>query len=101
MTLIEPAEARSQQSSPALYDFFDRNAVSGDARGVELAVVIPTFNEIDNIEPLLARLECALDGFGWEAVFVDDDSPDGTAAFIRCLAQTDRRIWTSPRGVEG
>ena len=76
----------------ARYDKFDRNAASDRTSGAELAVVIPTFAEIDNIEPLLARLECALDGVAWEAVFVDDDLPDGTAAFIRRLAQTDLRI---------
>jgi dolichol-phosphate mannosyltransferase len=92
MVLIEPANAGSKQSTMAHHDKFDRNAASDRTSGAELAVVIPTFAEIDNIEPLLARLECALDGVVWEAVFVDDDSPDGTAAFIRRLAQTDRRI---------
>ena len=92
MVLIEPANAGSKQSTMARYDKFDRNAASDRTSGAELAVVIPTFAEIDNIEPLLARLECALDGVAWEAVFVDDNSPDGTAAFIRRLAQTDRRI---------
>src|SRR5262245_29555764 len=41
---------------------------------VELAVVVPTFNERDNIRPLLDRLEVALGGLSWEAIFVDDDS---------------------------
>src|SRR4051794_5450052 len=92
MVLIEPANAGSKQFTMARHDKFDRNAASDRTSGAELAVVIPTFAEIDNIEPLLARLECALDGVAWEAVLVDDDSPDGTAAFIRRLAQTDRRI---------
>jgi dolichol-phosphate mannosyltransferase len=61
-------------------------------RGPELAVLVPTFNERDNIEPLLARLRAALLGIEWEVVFVDDDSPDGTAAQIRLLAQADPRI---------
>src|SRR3954462_12113857 len=92
MTLIEPAETRGEQPAPALCDVFDQNAASSRILGVELAIIIPTFAELDNIEPLLARLECALDGIDWEAVFVDDDSPDGTAALVRHLAQTDRRI---------
>ncbi len=62
------------------------------ARGAELTVVVPTFNERDNIEALLARLEAALYGIDWEIVYVDDDSPDGTAATIRALARTDPRI---------
>src|SRR5262249_22878061 len=59
---------------------------------VELTVVVPSFNEIDNVEPLIERLHTALDGIEWEVIFVDDDSPDGTAARVREFAQTDRRI---------
>src|SRR5262245_51526884 len=55
--------------------------------GVELAVVVPTFNERDNVSPLLDRLEIALQGISWEAIFVDDDSPDATARLLREIAQ--------------
>jgi dolichol-phosphate mannosyltransferase len=58
--------------------------------GVELAVVVPTFEERDNIAPLVARLAAALDGIAWEVVFVDDDSPNGTAAAVRVSARADR-----------
>jgi dolichol-phosphate mannosyltransferase len=54
---------------------------------VELAVVLPTFNERDNVEPLIARLEEVLAGIAWEAVFVDDDSRDGTAEHVRAIAR--------------
>jgi dolichol-phosphate mannosyltransferase len=54
--------------------------------------VIPTFNERSNIEELVRRLEVALAGIRWEAVFVDDNSPDGTADMVRNLAQQDRHI---------
>lgn len=53
---------------------------------MELAVVIPTFNEAGNIEPLVQRLEHSLRGVQWEAIFVDDDSTDGTAQRIREVA---------------
>src|SRR4051812_41751290 len=53
---------------------------------VELSVVIPTVNERDNIRPLVAALDAALAGIAWEAIFVDDDSPDDTAGVIRTLA---------------
>jgi dolichol-phosphate mannosyltransferase len=56
-------------------------------RGAELAVVIPTFNERDNICPLLDLLEIALREISWEVIFVDDDSPDGTGDFLREVAQ--------------
>ncbi|MGA9900936.1 MAG: glycosyltransferase family 2 protein [Terriglobales bacterium] len=59
---------------------------------IDLAVVVPTYNERGNIAELIARLERALQGFEWELIFVDDDSPDGTADFIREYAARDRRI---------
>src|SRR3984893_8331139 len=54
---------------------------------IELAVVIPTLNERDNITALVDRLDAVLAGIRWEAVFVDDDSPDGTADLVRELGQ--------------
>jgi dolichol-phosphate mannosyltransferase len=58
----------------------------------ELSVLVPCFNERPNVQPLVARLEAALDGIAWEAVFIDDDSPDGTAQEVRRLAAADPRI---------
>jgi len=58
----------------------------------ELAVVIPTFNERDNIAPLVERLEHTLTGIAWEAVFVDDDSPDGSAETVRAVARLNPRV---------
>jgi dolichol-phosphate mannosyltransferase len=54
----------------------------------DLTLVIPTFNEKANIEPLLHKLAAALDGYRWEVIFVDDDSLDGTAAHIRSIGRT-------------
>ncbi len=59
---------------------------------LELAVVVPTFNERGNVAALVARLDMALAGRGWEAIFVDDDSPDGTADAARDLARVDPRV---------
>ncbi len=58
----------------------------------ELTIVIPSFNERPNVRPLIALLTKALDGVAWEAVFVDDDSPDGTADEVRALAVEDPRV---------
>src|SRR5579863_1449381 len=54
----------------------------------ELAIIIPTLNEHDNIEPILDRLSRALAGISWEVIFVDDDSSDGTAYLARQIAQS-------------
>ncbi len=62
------------------------------ARALELSVVIPTFKEALNVEPLLAKLAAALTGVTWQAIFVDDDSPDGTAAVVKRVAATDPRV---------
>lgn len=59
---------------------------------LDLAVVIPTFNEAGNVGELVRRLDAALVGRNWEAIFVDDASPDGTAQSLRDIACGDRRI---------
>jgi len=41
---------------------------------------------------MVAALDTALAGVTWEVVFVDDDSPDGTAAAARDIARQDRRV---------
>ena len=58
----------------------------------ELTVVVPCYNERANVAPLVGLLDKALTGLAWEVVFVDDDSPDGTAAEARRIGQTDRRV---------
>ena len=60
--------------------------------GPELAVVIPTLNEKDNVVPLVELLDAVLDGVSWEVIFVDDDSLDGTAKRIREISRRDRRV---------
>ena len=60
--------------------------------GPELTLVIPTLNERDNILLLVELLDTVLDTVNWEVIFVDDDSPDGTAELIREISQRDRRV---------
>jgi dolichol-phosphate mannosyltransferase len=59
---------------------------------VELSVVLPTFKERDNVAELVRRLDKALAGIQWEAIFVDDNSPDGTAAEVKRIAALDPRV---------
>jgi dolichol-phosphate mannosyltransferase len=58
----------------------------------QLSVIVPTFNERDNVTTLLRRLETALTGVAWEVIFVDDNSPDGTWDVVRNLARSDPRV---------
>ena len=55
---------------------------------IELSIVVPTFNERDNVERLIEGIEQVLPNIKWEIIFIDDDSPDGTADFVRKLAQS-------------
>ena len=66
---------------------------NGVARATaELSVIVPTFNERDNVQEVVSRLDRCLQGKAWEVIFVDDDSPDGTAAGIREIARQDPRV---------
>ena len=58
----------------------------------ELSIVIPTFNEAGNVAELMRRIARALPDTDWEAIFVDDNSPDGTARTAKALAAEDHRI---------
>ena len=59
---------------------------------LQLSVVVPTFNERDNVTKLFRKLEAALAGVAWEVIFVDDNSPDGTSDVVRALARQDSRV---------
>ena len=58
----------------------------------ELSVVVATLNERDNVAALVGALERVLAGTHWEVIFVDDDSPDGTAAVVRAIARANPRV---------
>ena len=44
----------------------------------KMSIIIPTYNESNNIEELIERLEIALLNINFEIIIVDDDSPDDT-----------------------
>lgn len=62
------------------------------AAPIDLAVIIPTFNEAGNVAPLLDALAIALSDYHWEAIFVDDNSPDGTANIVRDIGRYDLHV---------
>src|ERR1700676_2814100 len=77
-----------------LETYFERAAPAEGAvrRSPELSIVVPTFNERENIAELIGRLVVCLENRSWEVVFVDDDSPDGTADVVREHAAADSRV---------
>lgn len=61
--------------------------LSGSPMPAEVAIIIPTFREAGNVAELVRRLVACLSGLHWEAIFVDDDSSDDTAALVRELSR--------------
>jgi len=61
---------------------------------VTFSIVVPVFNELENIPELYRRLRQTMDSLGksWELVLVDDGSTDGSTERIRALAQQDKHI---------
>lgn len=68
-----------------------------------ISIVIPTYNEKDNITELVGRLEKTLTGIPHEIIFVDDDSPDGTVERIRNMKRKNVKVIvrTNTRGLTG
>src|SRR5690242_14708366 len=62
------------------------------AGGATLTVVVPCYNERANVPRLVEKLRAALWNIAWEVIFVDDNSPDGTAEEVRRLARDDPRV---------
>ena len=58
----------------------------------ELTIIVPTYNERENVRPLIDSLDRALQSVSWEVIFVDDDSRDGTAALVRKIGLKDPRV---------
>jgi dolichol-phosphate mannosyltransferase len=69
-----------------------RKPAAAVAGAPELTVVAPTFNERGNVERLVGKLDATLAGVAWEVIFVDDNSPDGTAELVKQIAARDTRV---------
>ena len=60
---------------------------------MELSVVVPVFNERDNLKPLIDEIHSALDGsLDYEIIYVNDGSTDETLAILDDLHQHDERL---------
>ncbi len=58
----------------------------------DLSVVIPSYNEAENIPVLLDRLAAVLQHLDYEIIVVDDDSPDGTWQIVQAIGASDPRV---------
>src|SRR3954453_9115201 len=58
---------------------------------IDLSVLVPVFNEAQNVDPLHGELDAVLrpSGLRYELIFVDDGSTDGTAARLRAIQDRD------------
>lgn len=63
---------------------------------IELTIVVPTYNERENIVPLITAIDKVFNEDNWEVLFVDDDSPDQTSSLIREISRKDKRV----RGIQ-
>lgn len=72
----------------------DRTELEGAtaAQPLVLSVVVPTFNEAQNVREIVQRLDHTLAGIVWEVIFVDDNSPDCTADTVKEVGAGDRRV---------
>lgn len=59
---------------------------------MDITVVLPTYNERENIIPLIERCLAALATYDVEILVVDDDSPDGTWQAVADLAGRNPRV---------
>ena len=53
----------------------------------QLAVIVPSYNERDNVALLYEKVSAALKGLPFEFIVVDDNSPDGTAEVVKEMAR--------------
>ena len=59
---------------------------------MELSVILPTYNERENVTELVERVCSALEHVDHEVIFVDDQSPDGTAQAVSEVALRNERV---------
>ena len=56
---------------------------------MKISVVIPVYNEVENVDEMHAALKAALTSFDYELILVDDGSTDGTIERLEALAARD------------
>lgn len=63
-------------------------------QSVSVSIVVPVFNERENITPLYDQVSAAMDALGhpWELVLVNDGSRDGSSELLDEIAEKDARL---------
>ena len=79
------ATSWTQPTSPPL-------SAASSVGGVRVSVIVPTYNEADNIVEVIDRLRRVLRGQSHEIIVVDDDSPDGTWQLARRRGEGDPAV---------
>ena len=77
---------------PEALDSLAKAVTPSRNHALELAVVIPTYNERGNVATIIQRLSQVLSNICHEIVIVDDDSPDGTFEAVREIAQRQSNV---------
>ena len=54
---------------------------------MKISVIVPTYNEAENIKKLIPMIDSVLKDYDYEIIVVDDNSPDGTAEVAKKLAE--------------
>ena len=61
-------------------------------KGAPASIIVPTYNEVENIEEIIDRCLRAFNGENIEIIIVDDDSPDRTWELVERLYADDDRV---------
>ena len=64
-------------------------SVAGSSYPVDISIVVPIYNERENLEPLVAQINAAMSSWqgSYEIIVVDDGSDDGSDQLLSLLAK--------------
>lgn len=86
------AAVRPLRPMPAPINTAEISERRGRFEAPEISLIVPTYNERANVALVVEKVATALAGLRWEIIFVDDNSPDGTASAVRAMGAADARI---------
>jgi glycosyltransferase involved in cell wall biosynthesis len=87
-------DEQDQHTSALAFDVHLKPALIPEGVGSMLSIVIPVYNEQDNVWPLHERISVALRNIGteYEVILVNDGSTDATESNLNAIAREDRRF---------